>query len=71
VALRWSMKPARNWRWKRLGAGNNTASRTASWALSRAAGAAHPSAEPRPLHCPNPENIATLGLASSAFARHY
>ena len=23
------------------------------------------------VYCPNPENIATLGLASSAFARHY
>ena len=23
------------------------------------------------LHCPNPEGISTLGLASSAFARHY
>ena len=23
------------------------------------------------LHCPNPEKISSLGLASSAFARHY
>ena len=23
------------------------------------------------VYCPNPENISTLGLASSAFARHY